>query len=70
MSEEPENEEVVETKEIDSIVETILGIEFKKTFYIDNTVRYFINGNEVTTFNTMIVGKNTRELIVTITSKI
>ena len=54
---------------IDHVTESILGIMFKKTFYADNTVKHFVNDQEVSAFTTTIIGKNKRELVVTIVAK-
>jgi hypothetical protein len=58
-----------EPEVIDHVTESILGIMFKKTFYADNTVRHFVNDVEVSAFTTTIIGKNKKELVVTIVAK-
>lgn len=58
-----------EAEVIDSTVENLLGIEFRKDFYDNNTIKYFVNNNEVSAFSAQIVGKNKRELIVSIVAK-
>lgn len=55
---------------IDHVDESLLGIRFRKSFYADNTMKYFVNDEEVTAFTAALMGKHKRELIITIISKV
>lgn len=63
------NQTTEESKEIDSIIEVFLGIEFKKSFHDNNTIKYFVNNEEVAAFSTQLIGKNKKELVISIIAK-